>query len=88
MIESSAQGSFLLSQAKETRLFTALRTYLTKNYPNMEAFVEALQGLVHPEQRMLGWLNQIFELFQCDKSADSLKRQTQLLTQMNQELFL
>lgn len=59
VLESNLRINILEESAEQTQLFKKTKSYFEENYKNLYRWTEALEGLVHPEQRFHSWVRLI-----------------------------
>ena len=64
VVESNIDVNVLDAEIQATSLFTKLKTYFSKSFGNLNAWIEALDCLVYPEHRFKYWYQILMDMLQ------------------------
>ena len=68
MIESNIDVNVLDADIQSTTLFAKLKTYFSKSFGNLNAWIEALDCLVYPEHRFKYWYQILLDMLSNEKN--------------------
>jgi hypothetical protein len=68
VIESNIDVNVLDADIQSTTLFAKLKTYFSKSFGNLNAWIEALDCLVYPEHRFKYWYQILLDMLSNEKN--------------------
>lgn len=86
VIESNIKFSLLDTEVQTTSVFKKIQQHFDTKFANLHAWIEALDGLVHPEHRILYWITLLEDIQKAGNSSSNLIKVGTLISLMIEDV--
>lgn len=86
VIESNIKFSLLDTEIQTTPVFKKIQQHFDTKFANLHAWIEALDGLVHPEHRILYWITLLEDIYKQSNSSTNLIKVGTLISLMIEDV--